>query len=226
MIIKLLKILFLTSIIFASTSCNDDEEVKEFEGDIVGFVKLVDTDGYESYVNSGIKVTIENTEYSCETNDTGRFEFNDVPIGTYNFIYEKEGYGKAKKVGVQFAGGNIPTLISTQRLYKYTNTVVSDIEITSNDSGEFNIVFNENMVFSGELTFYAKDRIPISDTNFDYMAEHSYFRFYYNDYNKGDTIYIVGYTHNYYEPAYFDWDCLKYRYTTSQKATETIPIVY
>jgi hypothetical protein len=48
--------------------------------------------------------------FSTRTDENGRFEFKDLPAGTYELSFEKEGFGILKQFGIQHLGGEPTTL--------------------------------------------------------------------------------------------------------------------
>ncbi len=58
-----------------------------------GNVTVLDKYGKLTGDNSGVKVTIEGNGISKElvTNNTGRYEFKEIPAGTYQLTFQKEG---------------------------------------------------------------------------------------------------------------------------------------
>jgi hypothetical protein len=59
--------------------------------------------GYETDY-SGIKVSLEGTNYTAISNQSGDWEIQDVPAGIYTILFEKQGYGLVKNIGFQFVG--------------------------------------------------------------------------------------------------------------------------
>ncbi len=58
---------------------------------------------------SGIQVTLEGTTISTMTDDSGLFEFDGIPSGTYNVRFSKAGYGDVRWFGMAIqGGGNAP----------------------------------------------------------------------------------------------------------------------
>lgn len=77
-------------------------------GDMVGYVRLVDIYGNSVYTGlSGITVSLEGTAYTTTTNANGMFSFTALPIGTYNIMATKAGYGTDKSQGIPLTGGAV-----------------------------------------------------------------------------------------------------------------------
>lgn len=101
----------LTSLILLSTiACKKDKTVEPDPtsvGDIKGTVILYDED-IEKVGFSGMKVSIEgiSSKYYDITDENGAFDIKDVPAGTYNLIYEKEGFGTYKNISIEHLAKN------------------------------------------------------------------------------------------------------------------------
>ncbi|HET6513142.1 MAG TPA: carboxypeptidase-like regulatory domain-containing protein, partial [Candidatus Kapabacteria bacterium] len=67
--------------------------------------------------HSGIKVSLKGTAYSTTTDETGKWEINDLPTRTYAVIYEKPGFGPMEEHGVVFVGGGHVS-VRTASLYE------------------------------------------------------------------------------------------------------------
>lgn len=233
---KIFKILIIAFVFAGCISCDKEEENQYLIGDIVGFVNLRKFDGNEPENKSGVKVSIENTEYSCTTNKIGRYEFNDIPAGTYNIVYEYDGYATSKNYGVQFVGGNNPFFNSNQTLYEQPEAEISNFSIYILDNIiNFSCINNTND--HGSLDFYIADDKNVSDINYDLTVDNFYRLFngeingnlgiIDNKYEKGDTIYVVIYTRNSYDQIYiYDWSIYNYKYVTSKKVSEVLSVIY
>ena len=79
--------------------------------DVIGLVAL-DSGGI-SPTPSGVTVSLEGTNFSTITDDSGRFELKNVPSGTYSVRWSKPGYGDVRYIGAAIqGGGNTPVYIS------------------------------------------------------------------------------------------------------------------
>jgi hypothetical protein len=59
-----------------------------------------------------------NKHYRTTTNIAGRFEFKDLPAGTYELQIEKAGFGTMKQFGIKHLGGQ-PTILGLNPDYGY-----------------------------------------------------------------------------------------------------------
>jgi hypothetical protein len=82
--------------------------------DVTGLVAL--DSGLFSPTPSGVTVSLEGTNFSTITDDSGRFELKDVPGGTYTVRWSKPGYGDVRYIGATIqGGGNTPVYIAPPR---------------------------------------------------------------------------------------------------------------
>jgi hypothetical protein len=100
------------------SGCRNTITEPDLKGNMVGYVYTFDE--YHNLLNTHDKVLVTalgNGKYTTKTNVDGRFEFKDIPAGTYEVDMEKEGFGTMKQFGVQHLGGQ-PTLLG-QAYYDY-----------------------------------------------------------------------------------------------------------
>lgn len=114
---KILKIFVASSLFLMFVNCQEKTSIVLPKGNIVGFVYLFNQNNERLSDESGTQVSILNTNYKVFTNEIGRFEFKEIPAGTYDFIFEKEGFTSVTKTGFQFVGGNVPAYLYEQYLY-------------------------------------------------------------------------------------------------------------
>jgi hypothetical protein len=108
---------------------------------------------------------------STSTDSTGKFEINDVPAGTYNIIFSKEGYGTIPILGFKFVGGIEPIYITFHLLQKSSTKIESlSLELIGADSFliKGTIFFNKEIYQTPglRLRFYLSDSNNPSNTNF------------------------------------------------------------
>lgn len=83
--------------------------------DVMGLVVL-DSSGI-SPTPSGVTVSLEGTNFSTITDDSGRFELKDVPGGTYTVRWSKPGYGDMRYIGAAIQGGGNSPVYIAQPIY-------------------------------------------------------------------------------------------------------------
>jgi hypothetical protein len=92
-------------------SCTKDELVPALKGSLVGYVYTFDEFAILKDDHSNVQVSALGLDhFSTRTDKNGRFEFKDLPAGTYELSLEKEGFGTLKQFGIQHLGGQ-PTIL-------------------------------------------------------------------------------------------------------------------
>jgi hypothetical protein len=228
--------------------CGKSEtEQFDLKGTIKGKIFTYDEFGVPINDNQDVLVKLEGSEplLSILTDSTGRYELNDIPTGTYNLVFTKEGYSENQIQGLQVVGGDVP-LYYNIAIVEHSGTKIENlsIEIANNSQvylrGDATHNFN-NEPFSfpvpairyfihnsdnpSDLNYLQTGRFPISvqsGSQFNYKI--------YIDSNlfpSGSTIYLVAYGCSSYEYTYYDILANKYRYiglgTGSNIASVTVP---
>ena len=121
------------------TGCQKDKDFTT--GSVTGFVKTIDKYAQFREDNSGVKVTLGNC--SAYTNSTGKYQLNNVPIGTHNIEYTKDGYSTDTCL-IAITPGEIPVFNS--RIIFLAEK--PDVKITSM---EISIV-NDKLILKGKLS--------------------------------------------------------------------------
>jgi hypothetical protein len=87
-------------------SCGDTNSTNRnpgLTGNIAGYIYLADTSGLQRG-SAGITLSIASTQYSTMTDSSGKWTFNNLPIGTYDIRASKPGYGKMHWFGIKVTG--------------------------------------------------------------------------------------------------------------------------
>src|SRR4051812_10340194 len=89
----------ITSLLFAFllASCVTKTDVITYSGgepgNVKGTVKLFDSNGVAISDASGVKISLEGTNYSTLSASNGSWELTNVPAGTYtSLVYSKPGF--------------------------------------------------------------------------------------------------------------------------------------
>lgn len=126
--------IFLFAILgFGISSCDDDTLLSPSEpsGEVVGFISLINEFGAPLNDYSGVLVTILDslTEKTAVTDQQGKFTLSDVPRGSYDITFEKNGYGVEKLFGVQVSGGTQPLVIHDIAVHQLNTTNITTFDI-------------------------------------------------------------------------------------------------
>lgn len=125
-------------VIVSLTSCTKDNFLPDLKGSLVGYVYTFNEFAELLPDHGGVLVSTRgNKKYKTTTDKYGRFEFKDLPVGTYELCFEKEGFGTLKYTGVKHLGGT-PTIfglrdnnryITAFFIYQIPKTKILDISI-------------------------------------------------------------------------------------------------
>jgi len=123
---KLKYILPALLLTFVFYSCEKIIEYKVLSGSMVGFVIL---SGNSADNNSGVEITMEGIEpgMSAFSDEDGKFAFDNIPFGTYNFIYHKDGYGTYRMQSVSVVGGSKPSTLGRVPLHWIPRVSLTDL---------------------------------------------------------------------------------------------------
>jgi hypothetical protein len=108
------------------------------EGRMVGYLYSFDEFGTLLEDHRGFRVTAlgHAGSYQAISDAKGRFEFVDLPTGTYELHFEKEGFGTLKQFGVQHLGGKATILLMDHYgepqyyfLYEMAKTRIQHLQI-------------------------------------------------------------------------------------------------
>jgi hypothetical protein len=135
--------------------CEKEVIVPDLEGNLVGYLTTINE--YHHFLDDqvNVKVTTKGLDgsYSANSDAKGRFEFKDLPAGTYDLKFEKAGYAEQVYTGVKHLGGK-PTIIGYYnnnnrldpaiRMYQIPTTTIQNISV-ENDSllATFNVLTDE-----------------------------------------------------------------------------------
>lgn len=96
-------LLFGTLVVF--NSCNSAPTNPLATADINGRVLLAKSESELTPPYNGVTVTIEGTDFTAISDDSGYFSFTGVPSGTYNVDYTKPGFGEIRLMSATVVGG-------------------------------------------------------------------------------------------------------------------------
>lgn len=154
--------------LFAVASCRTLTSPAE-TADVKGLVVL--DSGTVFPTPSGVTVSLEGTNYSSITDDSGRFEIKNVPSGTYSVRWSKPGYGDVRYMGVAIqGGGNSPVYIAEPinggPYQNITTTLRAFSPLAANvQSATFSTVLNRTDTFLVLDGSYADDENVVNYVN-------------------------------------------------------------
>jgi hypothetical protein len=159
-------------------SCSKDELLPDLEGNLVGYIYTFDE--FRNLLNdhSGVLITAfgVNKEYKVISDEEGRFEFVNLPAGTYEIHFEKSGFGTLKQFGIKHLGGE-PTVLGMPFghdsnglaffLIEVPTTGIDDLRI-ENDSVycEFSFIKPEPDFLLVRLYFSSTDNFELQSAQF------------------------------------------------------------
>jgi hypothetical protein len=141
------KYIIIASLFFLSLllkNCKKDEFIPDLEGSLVGYVYTLDEFSIVLSDHSGVLIlALGNNEiYRTFSDINGRFEFKNLPTGTFELCFTKPGFGILRQFNIQHLGGT-PTVLnmvfdhssngSAFFLYQLPVTEITDLYI-ANDS--------------------------------------------------------------------------------------------
>jgi hypothetical protein len=124
--------------------CKKDEFLPDLKGSLVGYVYTFDDFSQIKNDHSGVLILAlgKNEIYRTFSDRNGRFEFKNLPAGTYELRFAKPGFGTLRQFDIKHLGGE-PTVLnmvfdhssngSAFFLYELPDTKISDLNI-KNDS--------------------------------------------------------------------------------------------
>lgn len=114
MFLKKYKILIITALFLTVNllSCDRNEFLPDLEGDLVGYVYTFNEFSQLFEDHSGVTITSIglNGKRFTVTDKNGRFQFYNLPAGTYEMHFKKNGFGTLKQFGIKHLGGE-PTIL-------------------------------------------------------------------------------------------------------------------
>lgn len=215
--IKLLKkLVFLLTLLFTLLGCSTTEE--PISGNIVGFISLTNKDGVIEPDRSGVQAKLTDLNVSVVSNNQGRMEMANIPLGTYDIIFEKEGYGTFKIFDYQFLGGNVPALLPLIEVNELPSIPIEHIDVSIN-ADFLNVkttmpLLTDKKDNIGVLVFVS-DSANVSSTDYDHFFDTSVSN---NNlaptcssiqtarlqYGSGQRVYVAVYIRNTSGFSYFD----------------------
>ncbi|MCT4615435.1 MAG: carboxypeptidase-like regulatory domain-containing protein [Marinifilaceae bacterium] len=123
--------IILISIVLLCLSCDNEVHFTTNCGTVMGRVILHENNQHEKEKHNDILVHIEgiNPEQKAYTDESGLFQFDDVPTGTYNLSFIKEGFYEHKIISYQFIGGDSVNIIKPTLMYEKSSIKVQNLRV-------------------------------------------------------------------------------------------------
>lgn len=188
MIMRFKSVFIYITIISLFYGCSDDA-VETRTGSIVGVVNLFDESGKELLDKSNVEVKLENTKYSAVTSEYGKYEFENVPAGTYNIIFKKVDFAEFLYPKFQFVGGENAALMNELNIYKQSGIQFSNISLTA-EGNVLTIEFDYSGSGSATFQVFVNDSSDVSCKNFKYYSGYWTFIPYNHDQQGHSYIYL------------------------------------
>jgi hypothetical protein len=225
-------------------SCVKETEYETPGGKLIGRVSYYEKGTFHFSDEGGVEVILEGSDplKKAYSKPDGSYEFEDVKSGTYNLIFNKEGYCQHLIMGYSFVGGNKPSYAGRVHLDEIVKFSADSLKITirkwENDYYIDGIALLDSINFINSVGF--KYFVSNSDdvSYFNYMLAGTP-RINYNDVtitfsikldlNKfpiGSDLFVIVYPCNNTNAKYYDLDMDLYIYYTVNpvNATDVIKI--
>jgi hypothetical protein len=154
------QMVFVIAMTMFLLSCDDPADLPNAKGDIVGYLKLTDTAGNIRSKHDGVTVEIiGRVNTSVLTNENGKFEFKNIPSGSYSIRATKKGYDSYQLDAISHLGGSV-------NLLNYPSSSVSLAPKSPNKISQW----EAQLLTSGSNTFlehYLKVRVIFEQTTFN-----------------------------------------------------------
>jgi hypothetical protein len=142
-------------------------------------VRVTSLSEFGSYLkdNGNVELTIEGStpEIKVSTDTSGSCLIKDLPMGTYNLIFSKEGFGTMKAQGFRFVGNEVPYKYSTMLFQKSSTKITSYTQSISGTtltcSGTITHLYSKSALLNYPynwpgLVIYISDSPNVSSTNY------------------------------------------------------------
>jgi hypothetical protein len=189
-----MKASLLLFVVLSNLSCSEKVITTPFSqrmGTIHGIIALYDTLEIPIHDNSGVKVSIEGTDFSSVTDTSGNWKLDSIPIGTYALVFQKENFPTQKRYNNFLIGGDTIGVFGV--MYQiYNDSVVFD-----------------SLVFSNyfHTTIYYHFNKPQIDNDYSYRQMRAFF-------SKSDQISLIN-PSSYTATIGFDIDKYSYQFQTN-----------
>jgi hypothetical protein len=227
-------------------SCSSSETVAPVStGRISGFIRLADSNCAVAHSSAGITIQIVGSSRTATTDDTGHWEFYDVPAGYYSFYFGKLGYTHQIFSDIAFLGTgvlNVPYKFSLAPIPTAAAFIDEPASITKSSyiSGDslWSIVPSTPKI-GDDPSFTSFNWFVGKTPHIDYQDSTSYVLFAANvssggsfvlyppAFRAGDTLYVAAYQSTCNAPIYnyHDGDILRSGFTGFGPVSNSVRII-
>ncbi len=165
--------IYFLFLLLGLTLCFNSCEDENFNGELTGFVKLYNKDGYLLDDKSGVNVTIG--EQSTYTDPAGKYLLSGIPMGSYLVKYSYEGYSNDSNL-VAITPGEIPIFnAKSGTLCEYPDVEITNLEFKV-DSNRIELNGTLSKPFSVfNLYLFISDSPNVTYNNYDSEIHRSMF---------------------------------------------------
>lgn len=168
-----LKYSFFFFLVLILCSCSKKEFLPDREGNMVGYVYCFTEYGSDALTENNrvlVKAFGKSDTYFAYSDNNGRFEFKNIPAGTYELHFLKDGYATLKQFGIKHLGGE-PTILNTifdnsgfaYFLHALTTTKINEIKIENNNiSCSFAFIGEQAQAVYIQLYMSAKENFDLN----------------------------------------------------------------
>ncbi len=214
-------VLFFCSVVLFMSSCVQDETLSN-DTYLMGSVKLFD-DGTNPVSAWGVTVTVEglSPEISAVTDNDGNFILKNVPVGKFNLIYSKEGYGTFILTDVENKGkdtvsitpslGQVSSAEIQVLLYEISEDTLFFSVLLKNDADKYHPKFVRYFFYKDTTNFKNFSYLSYSKYSPLITIDQRYVEYKLLKYDlwnmgfaSGETVYLIAYGDSYYSNDYLD----------------------
>ena len=160
------QLFFLLFTIILSGGCKEVIEYELPNGQLIGNVILLDIDQRLVNDKGGVQLTIEgaNPQITVLTDEEGVFTINDLKSGTYNLVFNKEGFNEYRINGYQFVGGDKITRLNNMYLFEESKAQITSLSLAENDYTYYKILTVEANIINSDWDDLFYGRYFLSDS--------------------------------------------------------------
>lgn len=216
-------------------SCGQDDDPNNLKGILKGDVLLYAESNEEIASHENILVEVQGTEPLIQTftDKEGYYVIDEIPQGTYNIIFRKDGFSQYEQQGFRVVGGSKPLYLS-KSLFEKSTTSISQLSLIKNEKGEYFLqgLINHSYAIADlfnlpTIQFYIhSDPNPSSEKYLQTggiqvsVPSGSFFTVEIDlDTSLSSSFYITAYGRHHFEDPYYDIQSDQLRYTSLGRAS-------